>query len=279
MLKAMPIICHAYSPNCFLKAMPLRNELFAASILANGYFFTLHHMLTTVTFVSFDRNKGRAFASMGLLPRQIRNAAGLRFFKLMGSGRGRAFSIMPDFSRYCLLAAWDSEAHARQFFSTHPQWLAYRGLAAGILQFTLEPLSVKGSWNGQQPFEHPNQKPPEGTPIAIITRASLHWHRLPSFWKHARTSTADLPEADGLHYSVGIGEVPYVEQATFSVWQDAAKMMAFVTAPAHLQAIRLRHQEGWYKEEMFARFTVSQIQCDRPELFAGIKELQAMMRA
>lgn len=236
-------------------------------------------MLTTVTLLSFSENKARAFAAMGLLPRKLKGVPGLRFFKMMGSGRGQAFSLRPDFSRYCLLAVWESEAAATAFFSSNPHWAAYRSLAAGNLQFQLQPLSAKGSWNGEQPFDHPNAKPPQHTPVAVLTRASLHWHRLPSFWRNARTATAGMPQADGLQLSLGIGEVPYIEQATFSVWKNADKMMAFVTAPAHLQAIKLRHKEGWYKEELFARFTISKIICDKPELFAGVQELQALLQA
>lgn len=236
-------------------------------------------MLTTVTLLSFSENKARAFAAMGLLPRKLKGVPGLRFFKMMGSGRGQAFSLRPDFSRYCLLAVWESEAAATAFFGSNPHWTAYRSLAAGTLQFQLQPLSAKGSWNGIQPFDHPNTKSPQHTPIAVLTRASLHWHRLPSFWRNARTATADMPQADGLKLSLGIGEVPYIEQATFSVWENADKMMAFVTAPAHLQAIKLRHKEAWYKEELFARFTISKITCDRPELFAGARELQALLQA
>lgn len=236
-------------------------------------------MLTTVTLLSFTNNKARAFAAMGLLPRKIKAIEGLRFFKMMGSGRGQAFSLRPHFGRYCLLAVWDSKAAAETFFSTNSHWLQYRALAAGTVQFQLQPLSAKGSWNGAQPFDHPNAKPPRHTPVAVLTRASLHWHRLPSFWRNARTATADMPGAEGLKLSLGIGEVPYVEQATFSVWENADKMMAFVTAPAHLKAIKLRHKEGWYKEELFARFTISNLTCDKPELFAGVQELQAMLAA
>lgn len=269
-------MCH--TGQGFSGVLRARNELLGAPILANRYFFTFPPMLTTVTFLSFTENKARAFAAMGLLPRKIKGMQDLRFFKMMGSGRGQAFSLRPDFSRYCLLAVWDTAEAAATFFATHPHWLQYRAQAAGALQFDLQPLSAKGSWGGAQPFGAVNARPPQHTPVAILTRASLHWHRLPSFWRNARQSTADLPQADGLLFSAGIGEVPYVEQATFSVWENADKMLAFVTAPAHLQAIRLRHKEAWYKEELFARFTISSITCNRPELFTGVAELQALLQ-
>ena len=234
-------------------------------------------MLTTVTFLIFQQHKGKAFASMGLLPRKIKKAQGLQFLKMMGSGKGKAFSLMPDFSRYCLLATWENSSYADAFFATHKDWLSYQALAAGVVHFALQPLSAKGTWNKQQPFVHQQEKPPKSEPVAVLTRASLNWNRLPSFWSHARTSTQDLPAAEGLHFSAGIGEVPYLEQATFSVWENADKMMAFVTAPAHIQAIKLRHQERWYREELFARFRILEIRCSQPELFPELMPLQALM--
>jgi hypothetical protein len=234
-------------------------------------------MLTTFSILLFHQNKGSAFASMGLLPRKIRHAKGLHFLKMMGSGKGKAFSLMPDFSRYCLLGTWNDESSADTFFADNKDWLAYRNSAAASLHFHLHALSAKGTWNKQQPFTHENEKPVGSEPLAVLTRASLDWKRLPSFWHHARKSTHDLPAADGLFYSIGIGEIPYLEQATFSLWQNAEKMKAFVSAPAHLQAIRMRHQEKWYREELFARFRIGAIQCSHPSLFPELQPLEAWM--
>lgn len=233
-------------------------------------------MLTTITFLSFRQNKAKAFAAMGLLPRRLQNTEGLSFSKMMGSGRGKAFSMMPDFSRYCLLAAWEQPRYAEAFFAANSYWVGYSKLAAGTLHFQLEPLSAKGSWNGQQPFIHQNERPLPEAPVAVLTRASLRWNRLPSFWRNAGDATADLPEAKGLCYSVGIGEVPYLEQATFSVWETAGQMMQFVSAPAHLQAIKLRHRENWYREELFARFRLTGVHSNRPELFPEYTALQQL---
>lgn len=233
-------------------------------------------MLTTVSIIQFRNNKGKAFAAMGLLPRKLKKAEGLQFFKMMGSGKGNAFSLMPDFSRYCMLATWKDKEDAEDFFTRNKSLLQYTDLAAGIAHVFLEPLSAKGTWNGQQPFTHQNQKPDTSEPVAVLTRASLNWTRLPSFWRNARISTNELPQK-GLFYSIGIGEVPYVEQATFSIWESATLMMDYVTAPAHLQAIKLRHQERWYREELFARFKILEVSCSKEELFPELASLQSFI--
>jgi spheroidene monooxygenase len=51
-----------------------------------------------------------------------------------------------------------------------------------------------------------------------------------------------------------VGEVPYLKQATVSVWRSAAAMRAWAATPAHAETVRLTREEGWYSEELFARF-------------------------
>jgi hypothetical protein len=158
-------------------------------------------MLTTFSVLLFHQNKGGAFASMGLLPRKIRHAKGLHFLKMMGSGKGKAFSLMPDFSRYCLLGTWNDESSADTFFADNKDWLAYRNSAAASLHFHLNALSAKGTWNKQQPFTHENEKPVGSEPLAVLTRASLDWKRLPSFWHHARNQPTTCPlQTDSLFH-------------------------------------------------------------------------------
>ena len=71
--------------------------------------------LTTITFFKFRKNKGWAFAQMGLAPSKLQQKEGLKFFKLMGTGSGNGFSLWPDFGTYAFLGVWDNQKSADDF--------------------------------------------------------------------------------------------------------------------------------------------------------------------
>jgi len=61
----------------------------------------------------------------------------------------------------------------------------------------------------------------------------------------------------GFVYSVGIGEIPFIKQATFSVWESIEDMKTFAYKKmAHQDVIRRTRKESWYSEEMFLRFKI-----------------------
>ena len=95
----------------------------------------------------------------------------------------------------------------------------------------------------------------EVRPVAVLTRATVR----PSRWHRFRGSrppvSRELAGARGLHAAVGIGEAPVGLQATFSIWSDAAAVAAFARSPEHRAVVRRTREEGWYGEELFARFT------------------------
>ena len=79
-----------------------------------------------------------------------------------------------------------------------------------------------------------------------------------SLWHCFRGSlppvSRELAGAWGLHSTVGIGDAPVGLQATFSIWSDAAAVTAFARSPEHRAVVRRTREEGWYGEELFARF-------------------------
>ena len=57
-------------------------------------------------------------------------------------------------------------------------------------------------------------------------------------------------------FKIGIGEVPWLHQVTFSIWPDATRMDAFARTGPHAEAIRAVRRDGWFREELYARFAL-----------------------
>lgn len=223
---------------------------------------------TIVTFTLFDvpRAKLWAFAAMGLLTPKLRRVPGLTFAKMMGAGAGIGFSARPDFSRYALFAVWNDRASADAFLASSPFIAAYRRRAETISTWFLEPTTVHGEWDGATPIEAPTeQSPPDrSAPIAVLTRATIRLRRFRRFWSMVAPVADELAAAEGRLFSIGVGEVPWIRQATISIWESREAMQRFAyRSPLHRDVIRRTRNEGWYSEEMFARFRVVETPTDR----------------
>jgi hypothetical protein len=195
-----------------------------------------------------------AFRGVTEAPAAAARTPGSRFAKLMGTGRGRGFSVCPDLSRYLLLAAFDRPGAARAFEERAP-WLAEcRARALERYELTLEPVHSHGRWDGTEPFgAFPKNAPPIEGPLLVITRARLRAAALPAFWRLVPSVDAALARSEAAA-SGGFGEVPWVRQATFSLWPDAAAMGRFVHGAAHREVMHRARRDGWFAEELFARF-------------------------
>jgi hypothetical protein len=80
-----------------------------------------------------------------------------------------------------------------------------------------------------------------------------------SFWAAVPPVTEALHASPGLRLAVGIGEAPIGLQGTFSVWDGADALRAFAYRDAtHREVIGRTATDGWYTEELFARFAVVQ---------------------
>jgi heme-degrading monooxygenase HmoA len=115
-------------------------------------------------------------------------------------------------------------------------------------------ISAGGTWVGKNPFVKGADLDPT-QPVAVITRATIKWNWLFRFWKYVPTSQKPLEGNKGLIYTKGIGEVPIVQMATFSLWKDfeAVKEFAY-NSEQHKEAIRKTRKNEWYSEELFSRF-------------------------
>lgn len=191
---------------------------------------------------------------------RLRRTAGLSFAKLLGTGSGRTFTPADaDPFQWGLLACWSAADHAEAFerSATAQGWSR---LAAEQWRADLRPLASRGRWSGREPFGRPQELRPQATwtgRVAALTRARLSVRRAARFWRAVPAVSADLAGRRGLLAAVGIGEAPVGLQGTFSVWRSASDLRAFAYAgAAHAAVVRRTPVEGWYAEEMFARFAV-----------------------
>ena len=215
-------------------------------------------ILTTITFFKFQKNRPWAFAQMGLLQRKIKKTKGLFFLKLLGTGGGNGFSLRPDFSTYAILGVWESENAASDFFEKNETINRYKSKAFATRTIKMISLKSNGFWSGQNPF--PEQKPSKRAkkmPVAIITRATLRFSKLISFWKSVPAASAAIEQANGVKYFKGIGEWPFIQQATLSLWDsfDSVKNFAY-SNKIHSDIIKKTRKQKWYSEDLFARFQV-----------------------
>lgn len=196
------------------------------------------------------------FKSMQFGHIHFRHIDGLSFYKLLGSGGGNGFSLKPNFGTYGLLCVWDTEAQARDFFSNNSFFLRYRDKSSKLLTIYLQTIQSHGSWSGKQPFVNVVQGEVEGG-IAVITRATIKFRYLCRFWREVPSVSASIDEAVGRVMSIGIGEWPIIQQATFSIWENSEQMMAYAyRSKLHNEVIKKTRELGWYSEELFARFRI-----------------------
>lgn len=184
----------------------------------------------------------------------------VRFWKLMGTGRNGTFDKTPDLLQWSVLTVWQTREEADRFLkrSFTTQW--QRILGHEQLTLWLAPLEYRGSWDGKQPFGSSNILPHDGM-IAVLTRATIRINKLKSFWENVDPVAKQMSMAKGFIHSWGIGEIPWIKQATFSLWESKEAMKDFAyKLQEHAEVIRKTRKEKWYSEELFARFSVIDVE-------------------
>ncbi|HEX4817770.1 MAG TPA: spheroidene monooxygenase [Nonomuraea sp.] len=187
----------------------------------------------------------------------LRHTGGLLFWRLLGTGRGRAMSLGADLRRWALFAVWRQEDDLDAFLRASPVAARWRAEASERWQVRLARVASRGAWSGRDPFAAvPAGRDGGEGPVAVLTRASIRPGRLVAFYRSVPAVDDLLRRQDGCLASIGMGEWPLARQATFSLWRDRRSVRAFAyQGEAHQRVVERVRAHGWYAEELFARFT------------------------
>lgn len=187
----------------------------------------------------------------------LRGIPGLQFFKVLGSGHGGGFSTKPSLHKQGLFCVFDSEAHALQFRVESALIQTYLHHAREFFAVNLNVFSTRGSWAKMQ--LQITSKTPQSGPIASLTRASIRPLKASAFWKNAGPAEESIKQSSGVLLSAGLGEAPYLRQATFTLWENETALNRYAQQGAHLAAIKAAYGQQYFSESMFTRFVPSAI--------------------
>ncbi len=194
----------------------------------------------------------------------------------MGSGRNGTFDIKPDLHQWALLyTTVEPSIYIPSFIKKY-----FKFFKCDVKQFVLQPLEGHGLWDGKKVFDElPKQNEHNGA-IAVLTRATIRISRLKNFWKNVSPVADKMSSSPGFIISYGIGELPWIKQATFSVWQnkESIKMFAY-KMQQHADVIKKTRAEKWYKEEMFVRFRIITVEGFDKSLETKMLNLQVSYEA
>jgi len=196
------------------------------------------------------------FAQMGLARPALSRVPGLDFYKLMGSGTGEGFTPVPNTAVWGILAAWRDGAAAQSALRGASVFGRWQARAAEHWTLALEPISVRGKWSERTPFQ---EGPDSGRgPIVALTRATIRPRHARAFWARSGPISDVIGNDSSVLFKIGIGEVPFFHQVTFSIWPDSASMAAFARKDGpHARAIAAVRAGDWFSEELYARFRIA----------------------
>jgi len=185
-------------------------------------------------------------------PTNSSDKTGLQFQKFLGSGHKGGFQLRPSLDHQAWFGVFASEDQANHFITNSELVRQYRSHSQECLALCLQAYQSRGSWSGYS--IEPTAKPSTGGPIASLTRASIRLTKAADFWRQSPDAQRDLAQAKGCLLAIGLGEMPLLRQATFSLWRSEEDLTAYAQTGAHQRAIKAAYGGKFFSESMFTRF-------------------------
>jgi hypothetical protein len=230
-------------------------------------------MFCTLIIIRYPKYLGIfGFFSMMIFRLPLALSKKILFWKLMGSGKNGTFDIKPDFNQWALLFTMNAPS---EFIPPFIEFY-FKFFRCDVKQFIMQPLEGHGLWDGKKVFGELSKQNNYDSVVAVLTRATIRINRMKNFWRNVDAVANKMTIAPGFILSYGIGEMPWLKQATFSVWQNKASMKLFAySMQQHADVIKKTRQENWYKEELFVRFKILTVKGFDKNLEAKMFNLQA----
>lgn len=236
------------------------NNLFYQSLFCFAVTCTQSFMQVSLTIVKYpNRFIPFAFFAMALHRLPLWRQKNISFYKLMGTGKNGTFDKRPDFNQWAIMAAHVSETTNMSIEILYGKFIAkwFCIFKCETKTYLLEPIEGHGTWDNKKPFGIlPSKSDYEGK-IAVLTRATIKLNKLKYFWQNVAPVAEKMNTAKGFLTSYGVGEIPWIKQATFSIWESKEDMKNFAYGmKEHAEVIKKTRQQKWYSEDMFTRFRI-----------------------
>ncbi|WP_129714161.1 DUF3291 domain-containing protein [Pedobacter sp. SYP-B3415] len=202
-----------------------------------------------------------AFVGMALLHLPLWLNRKISFYKLLGAGGQAQPDVPADYRHWGLLVCFENDQQLTRFATRSFVSAWFRFFGAEQLNVVLEPISAHGLWDGRQPFIYKKQTGSYNGQVGVLTRATIRGNKMKAFRADIKKASAAMRESPGFVLAAGLGENPFFRQATFSIWENAALMKDYAYRHVdHAAVIKRTREDGWYTEELFARFKIIAIE-------------------
>ena len=183
-----------------------------------------------------------------------RATPGLRFWRLLGTGRGETMTLSADLRRWALFAVWDDDAALDAFLETSPVARALaRRRAPTRCGWRRCAATAPGAARTRSPAPRPRRH--TDGPVAILTRAAIRPRRA------ARLLPRDRRARPRALRAAGPARVRRRRRVAAAAPGDVLALErprrrpgVRLRRPVHREVVRRTRAEDWYREELFARF-------------------------